>query len=142
MWRLRPLISAQRLRCRSFLRQTPWATAFRGFHRLTVNHSGRRARLSAGRLARRHYEGLVERGKDSAARPGVEIALHRRVGWEVLGQLPPLAAGGGNVENCIYHRSHVCRTWTPERRSRRQKRLHHKPLSISRIASYRKPSRL
>src|SRR5450759_2395821 len=64
-----------------------------------------------------------------------EITLHRRVGWEVLGQLPPLATGGRNVEDRIYHRSHVCRTRTTERRCRRQKRLHHKPLCISRIAS-------
>jgi hypothetical protein len=35
----------------------------------------------------------------------------------------------------IYHRSHVCRSRTSERRCRRQKWLHHKPLCISRIAS-------
>src|SRR5450759_5869519 len=73
--------------------------------------------------------------RDGVARPGVEITLHRRVGWEVLGQLPPLATGGRNVEDRIYHRSHVCRTRTTERRCWRQKRLHHKPLCISRIAS-------
>jgi hypothetical protein len=32
-----------------------------------------------------------------------------------LQQLPPLAAGGRNVEDRIYHRSHVCCTRTPER---------------------------
>ena len=32
--------------------KAPWTAAFRGFHRLAVNHSGRRARLSANRLAR------------------------------------------------------------------------------------------
>src|SRR6202043_2407931 len=94
--------------------KAPWATAFRGFHRLAVNHSGRRARLSASRLARRHDERVVQRGEDSTARPRVEIPLHRRVGWEVLGQLPPLATGGRNVEDRIYHRSHVCRARTPE----------------------------
>jgi hypothetical protein len=31
--------------------------------------------------------------------------LYRRIGWEVLGQLPPLAAGGCNVEDRIYHLS-------------------------------------
>jgi transposase len=36
------------------------AAALRGFHRLTVNHSGRRTRLSASRLARRHHESVVE----------------------------------------------------------------------------------
>src|SRR6202043_1866281 len=92
----------------------PRATAFRGFHRLAVNHSGRRARLSASRRAPRHHQGVVELGKDSAARPSVEITLDRRVGWEVLGQLPPLATGGRNVEDRIYHRSQVCRTRTPE----------------------------
>jgi len=40
--------------------KAPWATAFRGFHRLAVNHSGRRARLSASRLARRHDESVVQ----------------------------------------------------------------------------------
>jgi hypothetical protein len=40
--------------------KAPWATAFRGFHRLAVNHSGRRARLSASRLTRRHDESVVQ----------------------------------------------------------------------------------
>ena len=62
-----------------------WAAAFGGFQRLAVDDAGRRARLSAGRLARRHHEGVVERGKDTAARPGVEITLHRRVGGKSLG---------------------------------------------------------
>ena len=39
-----------------------WATAFRGFHRLAVNHSGRRARLSASGLTQRHDESVVQRG--------------------------------------------------------------------------------
>src|ERR1700704_1172900 len=95
--------------------KAPWTAAFRGFHRLAVNHSRRRARLSASSLACRHDKRVVQRGKDSTTRPRVEIALHRRVGWEVLGQLPPLATGGRNVEDRIYHRSHVCCTWTPER---------------------------
>ena len=66
------------------------------------------------RLARRHKETVVQRGKDSAARPRTEIALHRRVGWKVLGQLPPLATGGRNVEDRIHHRSQVCCARTPE----------------------------
>jgi hypothetical protein len=61
------------------------------------------ARLSANRLARRHNETVVQRGKDFAARPRIEIALHLRVGRKVLGQLPPLATGGRNVEDRIYH---------------------------------------
>src|ERR1019366_4535170 len=40
--------------------KAPWATAFRGFHRLAVNHSSCRARLSAGRLTRRHDESIVQ----------------------------------------------------------------------------------
>lgn len=40
--------------------KAPWTTAFRGFHRLAVNHSGRRARLSASRLTRRHDESVVQ----------------------------------------------------------------------------------
>ena len=41
----------------------PRAAALRGFHRLAVNHSCRRACLSACRLARRHNERVVQRGK-------------------------------------------------------------------------------
>src|SRR3984893_19192053 len=52
--------------------KAPWATAFRGFHRLAVNHSGRRARLSTSRLARGYHEGVVERGKNSTARPCIK----------------------------------------------------------------------
>ena len=39
--------------------KAPWATAFCGFHRLAVNHSGRRARLSTSRLTRCHDESVV-----------------------------------------------------------------------------------
>src|SRR3990170_2276612 len=86
------------------------------------------------RLARRHDESVVERGKGSIARPRVEIALHRGIGWKILRQLPPLATGGRNVEDRVHHRSHVGFARTPEGRSRRQKRLHHKTLGIHRIA--------
>src|SRR5450756_1478817 len=95
----------------------------------------------AGRPVRRHHGGVVERGKDSAARPGVEITLYRQVGWEVLGRLPPLAAGRRNVEDRIYHRSHVSRTPTPVRRCRRQKWLTNHSASVVSLP-YRKPSRL
>ena len=105
-----------------------------GATRLAVNHSGRRARLSASRLTPRHDEGVVQRGKNSTARPCIKTTLHSRIGWEVLGQLPPLATGGRNVEDRIYHRPHVSCTWTPEGCSRRQKRRHHKPLRIGGIA--------
>jgi hypothetical protein len=92
----------------------PRATALRGFHRLAVNHSGRRTGLSTSRLARRHDESVVERGKGSVARPRVEIPLHRGVGWKILRQLSPLATGGRNVEDRVHHRSHVCFARTPE----------------------------
>jgi hypothetical protein len=92
-------------------------------------------RPSSSRLTRRHHEGVVERGKDTAARPGVEITLYRRIRWEVLGQLPPLATDGRNIKDRICYRSQICRTWTPKRRCRWQKRLYHKPLCIGRIDS-------
>src|SRR5271169_6258388 len=112
----------------------PRTTAFRGFHRLAVNHSGRWARLSACCLARRHDQGVVQRAKYSATRPRVEIALNRRVGREVLGQLPPLAPGGRNVEDRVHYRSHRRCTGPPERRRQWQKWFDHKPLRIRRIA--------
>src|SRR5450755_4869884 len=92
----------------------PRAAALRGFHRLAVNHSCRRARLSASRLARRHNERVVHRGKDSVVRPRVEIALNRGVGWKILRQLSPLAAGGCNVEDRVHQCSHVCFARTPK----------------------------
>ncbi len=39
--------------------KAPWATAFHGFHRLAVNHSGLRARLSARPLPRRQSPGRL-----------------------------------------------------------------------------------
>src|ERR1700722_20330689 len=71
----------------------------REYARRRYQHSKkyRSYRLSANRLARRHNETVVQRGKDSAARPRIEIALHRRVGWKVLGQT---AAIGNRWTQC------------------------------------------
>ena len=43
----------------------PRAAALRGSYRLAVNHSGRQTCVAANRLARRHDESVVERGKRS-----------------------------------------------------------------------------
>ncbi len=56
----------------------PGAAAFRGFHRLAVDHAGRRAGLPTRPLARGDTSAWLIRASVPSLRPAVEISLHRR----------------------------------------------------------------
>src|SRR6516165_3708328 len=82
------------------------AAGLGGLDRLAVDHAGRRAYLAALRLAAAQQEKVIEPRPYSTGAPGIEVALHRGVGRKLLRQQTPLAAGLGQVENRIDHRTH------------------------------------
>jgi hypothetical protein len=69
--------------------------------RLAVDDASGRARLPASGFAHVHQQHVVDGLPYPAVSPSVEIPLHRRVWWEILGQQTPLAAGLGSVKNGI-----------------------------------------
>ena len=90
-------------------------TAFRRFYRLTVDDAGGRACFSPRLLARRHDQKVIDAGEHAGARPSVEIALHRRIRRKLFRQLPPLAAGGGHIQDGVHDRSKFRFAWATER---------------------------
>ena len=85
-----------------------------GFHRLAVDDAHRGARLSPCLFARLHDQGVVDARKNAATRPGVEITLHGRIGRELLGQLPPWAAGRRHVQDRVHDRPQLRRVRAAE----------------------------
>src|SRR6201987_6520287 len=82
-----------------------------GLDRLAVDHPGRRAGLAALRPAGAPQENVVEPQPHLTGAPGIEVALHRSVGRKLLGQQTPLAAGLGQIEYRIDHRTYWRRAW-------------------------------
>lgn len=86
------------------------SAAFAGSHRLNVDRAGRRARLAARLLARRHDPGMIDPRPGPVMRPSVEILLYGRTGRTPLRQLPPLAPGRRHGEDLLTTaRRSVCR---------------------------------
>lgn len=77
--------------------------AFRGFHRLAVDYSRRRARLASSFFADRHHQRVIDRSEHAVMRPAIEIPLHARTRRKLLRQGTPLAAGGGHIKDRIDH---------------------------------------
>ena len=78
------------------------ATRLSRLDRLAVDDASSRARLPASGLPRVHQQHVVDGLPYPVVAPRVEIPLHRRVWWEILGQQTPLAAGLGDVEDGIH----------------------------------------
>jgi hypothetical protein len=55
-----------------------------------VDNPGRRAGLTSGRFTRVQKQLEIDSLQHAAVAPRVEIMLHRRKGWKLARQLPPL----------------------------------------------------
>jgi hypothetical protein len=75
------------------------AARLRSFHRLAVDRPSARRRLTPDLFAQRHDQKVIDARHQAAARPCIEITLNSGIGRKVLGELPPLAAGRGDVED-------------------------------------------
>ena len=108
--------------------------AFRGFHRLAVDHGGRGAGLTPLLFARLDGQGMVDAAPGAVLAPGREIGVHRAPGWELLGQQASLAAGREQVEERVDHLAQDRGARPADRLRRRQMWRDQGPLPIGQIA--------
>src|ERR1700751_2550692 len=116
-----------------------WAAGLGGLDRLAVDHTGRRAGLAALRPAGAPQENVVEPQPHLTGAPGIEVALHRSVGRKLLGQQTPLAAGLGQIEYRIDHRTYWRRAWPAALGRWGKLNCYHRPLAVGRIACITQP---
>jgi hypothetical protein len=111
-----------------------WTAALGGLDRLTVDDTRRRTRLAPGLFTGGHHQNVVDLGERAVPGPAIEVGLHRRIGRELPGELPPLTAGRSHVEHRFEHPAQVRPTRPADRRRRRQERRDQSPLAIRQIA--------
>src|ERR1700739_1485257 len=116
-----------------------WAAGLGGLDRLAVDHTGRRAGLAALRPAGAPQENVVEPQPHLTGAPGIEVALHRSVGRKLLGQQTPWAAGVGEIEYRIDHRTYWRRAWPAALGRWGKLNCYHRPLAVGRIACITQP---
>ena len=107
--------------------------AFRGFHRLAVDHPGAWGGLAPRRFTYRHEKVMVDGAQRSIATPGVEISLDRAPRRELPGQHPPLATRAGHVQDRVQHLTQVRRARATQPLRRRQKRCDHIPFPVRQV---------
>jgi len=87
---------------------------FGGPHALAVDDASGRRGLPAGLLARRHDQLGVQYLPGSILPPAPEIAEHRALGRQLLGQKVPGAAGAQQIEDGVQDLAQVHLPWPPE----------------------------
>ena len=70
---------------------------FRGFHALTVDHTGCRLHIASCREARGRDQVAIDLGQQAIIAPTIEIVAHGRDRRKVLRQERPRAPGGGKI---------------------------------------------
>ena len=115
------------------------AAAFRGFHRLAVDHTGGRAGLSALGPPRAHEQLVVDPVQRRLGAPSVEVLLDRALRRKVLRQHPPLATRARHVQDRVHHLAQVRRSRASQPFAWRQQRADHAPLRLGKIACIAQP---
>ena len=87
---------------------------FGGPHALAVDDASGRRGLPAGLLARRHDQLGVQYLPGSILPPAPEIAEHRALGRQLLGQEVPGAAGAQQIEDGVQDLAQIHLPWPPE----------------------------
>jgi len=113
---------------------TPRPAAFGRLDRLTVDHSGRRARLAGRRFARLLQQVEIDGLKQAVVAPVVEIALHSGKRRKVLGQHPPLTAGPRDIQCRVQYGAQLGRARPAQTLGRRHVRLDQRPFAVGQIA--------
>lgn len=115
------------------------AAAIRGFHRLTVDHAGRRTGLAARPFTREHHQRLVDLEPSAVLGPGIEVTPHRRDRRKILGQRALRIAAGRQIQDRVDHFAQICRSWPAKPPSFGKKRLRERPFAIGHVACVAKP---
>ena len=110
------------------------ATAFRGFHALTVDHPGAQAGLLPFQVPRRHDEVMVDAFQKAVRSPVVEIALHRRGRWKIVWRHRTLATRRGHVHDHVHDIAQLRRPRPTNLLARRHERRKQRLLPVRQIA--------
>ena len=86
--------------------EAAWAAAFRGLHRLAVNHGGRWTGFAADTLAVEHDQLVAQTLPQTFVAKADEPAIGRLMRREMLGQLPPGTTAAQDIENRVQHFTH------------------------------------
>ena len=109
--------------------------AFRGFHRLAVDHGGRRTGLAFDALAIEHHQTMVQALPQAVVAKADEPAIGRLVRRKMLGQQPPRTAAAQHIENRVQHFAHRPMAMATRLGGRRQKRRKNPPFLVAQIAA-------
>ena len=85
----------------------PNTAAFRGFHRLAVDHPGGRAGRAPRGFPHRHHQLAIDDVQGSIRAPSVKISLDRTAWRKFPGHHAPLATGARHIKNPIHHFSKI-----------------------------------
>src|SRR5690606_23179254 len=110
--------------------KTSYSAAFRGFHRLAIDHTSRGAGLLVGLFTRNHHKRVVDGPQHAIISPAVEIFLHRGEWWEFSRQKPPRTTRRSYIKKRVHHFSQVCLSRATERSWQRHQRFEHRPFRI------------
>jgi len=108
--------------------------AFGRLDRLTVDHSGRWARIAARRFARLQQQVKIDGLKQAVVTPVVEIALHGGERRKVLRQHSPLTAGPRDIQDRVQYGAQLGRAWPAQTLGRWHMRLDQRPFGVRQIA--------
>src|SRR6478735_7895951 len=111
-----------------------WSPLLSGLGALAVDDRGRRARLAAFALPRRHIERMVNALQRAVPLPQHEISVRRALWRQVLRQRCPLATGREHVEDRVQNLTDIHFAPPAAALGRRNCRPHQRPLSIRQIA--------
>jgi predicted transposase YbfD/YdcC len=92
--------------------ETFGTTYFRGLDTLGVNDAGAGLGVSPLGLAHSFVQGVVNPVPQAADTPAVELGRHGAPGWEIVGELAPLATGAKQVEDGVEDVAAIHLSWS------------------------------
>ncbi len=115
------------------------AATFRGFHRLTVDHVGRRAGLAARPFTRKHHQRVVDLEPGDVLGLGTEVAAQRRGRRKILVKRSPRIAAGCQMLDRVDHLTQIGRSWPAKPLGFGKERIHERLFAIGHVACVAQP---
>ena len=112
---------------------------FGAFDALRVDDGEAWAALSARAQARLGGKPVVDAFKRAVPRPQHGVVMNSTLGWQVLRQSAPLAAGRQHIQDPVQNRAHVDLSTPPPVLGRRDQRRHQSPFVVGQIARIAQP---
>ena len=115
------------------------APFFGAFHALAVDNASRGVCFALGFLPALEIERMMDAIQRAIPVPQAEVIMHGASGWQVLGNIAPLAAGAQNVHHAVDHLSDIDTPFAAAGLARRDQRLDMRPFRIGQVARIAQP---